>query len=98
MDNRKESQQQWGPKDYWHAGPVYIRKQLALLLLIAGSAAALLLFGLPFPAPDHAGQDIPAYRYNDPALAGITGIVRVLDASGRVRYTGQVAAGAYTGR
>ena len=98
MDNRKESQQQWGPKDYWRAGPVYIRKQLALLLLIVGSAITLLLFGLPFPAPDHAEQGIPAYRYNDPTLAGITGIVRVLDAGGRVRYIGQVAAGAYTGR
>ena len=37
-------------------------------------------------------------RYNDPALAGISDIVQVLDADNHVRYVGEVAAGAYTGR
>ena len=98
MSDHKESRRQWGPEDYWRIGPIFIRKRLALLLIIVCSVAALLVFGLPFRASDHADRDIPAYRYNDPALAGISDLVQVLDADGQVRYVGEVAAGAYTGR
>ena len=98
MSDHKESRKQWGPEDYWRIGPIFIRKRLALLLIVGCSAAVLLIFGLPFQMPDHADQGLPAYRYNDPALAGISDIVQVLDADGQVRYVGEVAAGAYTGR
>ena len=98
MSDHKESRKQWGPEDYWRIGPFFVRKRLALLLIVGCSAAVLLIFGLPFQTPDHADRDIPAYRYNDPALAGISDLVQVLDAGGQVRYVGEVAAGAYTGR
>lgn len=98
MSDYKESRKQWGPEDYWRIGPVFVRKRLALLLIIVCSVAVLLVFGLPFHASDHADQGLPAYRYNDPALAGIADIVQVLDANNHVRYVGEVAAGAYTGR
>lgn len=98
MGDRKESQRAWGPENYWRIGPVFIRKRLALLLLIGCSVIVILIFGLPFRTPDHAEQSIPAYRYNDPELAEISDLVQVLDADGQVRYMGEVAAGAYTGR
>ncbi len=98
MSDHKESRKQWGPEDYWRIGPFFVRKRLALLLIVGCSAAVLLIFGLPLQMPDHADQGLPAYRYNDPALARISDIVQVLDADGQVRYVGEVAAGAYTGR
>lgn len=98
MSDHKESRKQWGPEDYWRIGPLFVQKRLALLLIVGCSAAVLLIFGLPFQTPDHADQGLPAYRYNDPALAGISDIVQVLDADNHVRYVGEVAAGAYTGR
>lgn len=98
MSDHKASQRQWGPEDYWRVGPIFVRKRLALLLIIVCSIVVLLVFGLPFRASNHADRDIPAYRYNDPELAGISDTVQVLDADGQVRYVGEVAAGAYTGR
>lgn len=98
MSDGKKTQKRWGPEDYWRFGPIYVRKRLALLLVIVCSAAVLLIFGLPFHMPEHTDQGIPAYRYNDPELAGISDIVQVLDDDGQVRYVGEVAAGAYTGR
>ena len=98
MSDHKASQRQWGPEDYWRVGPIFVRKRLALLLIIVCSVVVLLVFGLPFRTSNHADRDIPAYRYNDPALAGISDLVQVLDAGGQVRYVGEVAAGAYTGR
>ena len=98
MSDHKESRKQWGPEDYWRVGPIFVRKRLALLLIIVCSVVVLLVFGLPFRTSNHADRDIPAYRYNDPELAGISDLVQVLDADGHVRYTGEVAAGAYTGR
>jgi len=87
-----------GPEDYWRLGPVYVQKQLALLAVIGLSAAVLMVFGLPFsPAADPEDQ-LPSYRWNDPELEAVSGPVQVLDGAGRVRYIGQVAAGAYTGR
>ncbi|MBD5148288.1 MAG: hypothetical protein HDT19_05860, partial [Oscillibacter sp.] len=87
----------WGPKDYWRAGPVYVQKRLVFPALAALSIAVLLMFGLPFPTPAAEGESIPAFRYDDPGLAGHSGMVQVLDSQGRVRYVGEVAAGAYTG-
>ena len=94
MSDHKASQRQWGPEDYWRVGPIFVRKRLALLLIIVCSVVVLLVFGLPFRTSNHADRDIPAYRYNDPALAGISDLVQVLDAGGQVRYVGEVAAGA----
>ncbi len=98
MSDHKASRRQWGPEDYWRVGPIFVRKRLALLLIIVCSVIVLLVFGLPFRASNHVDRDIPAYRYNDPELAGISDTVQVLDADGQVRYVGEVAAGAYTGR
>ena len=98
MSDHKASRRQWGPEDYWRVGPIFVRKRLALLLIIVCSVIVLLVFGLPFRASNHVDRDIPAYRYNDPELAGISDTVQVLDADGQMRYVGEVAAGAYTGR
>lgn len=97
MDKLQKNQAVWGPEDYWHIGPVYVRKQLALLVLAALSIAVLSIFGLPFPAPAPTVDPIPAFRYNDPSLAEQSGTVQILDGQDRVRYIGEVAAGAYTG-
>ena len=98
MSDREGKRPAWGPESYWHIGPVYVEKRLALLTVIAVSAAVLLALGLPFRRPKGERDHLPAYRYDDPELAGISGRVQVLDGEGRVRYTGEVAAGAYTGR
>ena len=36
MSDHKESRKQWGPEDYWRIGPIFIRKRLALLLIVCG--------------------------------------------------------------
>lgn len=93
----KQKDRSVGPADYWHIGPVYVRK--GLFLAVLGAAALLILgfLGPPtsllsplFPLP-------PLYCYNDPALQTISGVVRVADDAGRVRYVGEVAQGTYTG-
>lgn len=98
MSDRKTALPKWGPKDYWRIGPVYVRKQLALLAVIVLSAAILAIFGLPFRMFQDERSQIPAYRYDDSELAGISGLVQVLDDEDRVRYVGEVELGAYTGR
>lgn len=98
MSEHGTGRPRWGPKDYWHIGPVYAQKQVVLLAVIALSIAALLIFGPPFPVSGEAEDGLPSYRYDAPELTGISGPVRVLDDEGRVRYVGEVAAGAYTGR
>ena len=98
MSDREGTRPGWGPKDYWHIGPIYVRKRLALLGIIGLSATVLTIFGLPFPRHEETGEQPPAYRYDDPELAELSGLVQVLDGEGRVRYIGEVAAGAYTGR
>lgn len=85
------------PRDYWKIGPVYIWKWLLLFLLGAGAAAVLGVFGLPAIQPPASQEEIPQYVYNDPALLDVTGVVRILDGQGRVRYEGEVAAGSCTG-
>lgn len=87
-----------GPEDYWHIGPVYVQKRLVPPAVIALSAAILLLFGLPVQLFRTEEPRLPAYRYDDPELAGLSGLVQVLDGENRVRYVGEVAAGTYTGR
>ena len=98
MDKPQENRTGLGPKDYWHVGPVYLQKRLALLVLAALSIVVILFFGFPLPAADIEDDPVPAFRYDDPALAGQSGMVQVLDGRGRVRYLGEVAAGTYTGR
>lgn len=98
MSSPEKEGRRWGPKDYWRIGPVFVRKRLAVLALIALSASILLVFGLPFRAENAEEAQFPAYRYNDPELAGISGPVQVLDDENRVRYIGEVAAGSYTGQ
>lgn len=98
MSDREETRPGQGPKDYWHIGPVYVQKRYVLLGIIGLSAAVLVIFGFPFPEHEEAGKQAPAYRYDDPELAELSGLVQVLDGEGRVRYIGEVAAGAYTGR
>lgn len=98
MSSPEKKERRWGPNDYWRAGPIFVRKRLAVLLVIALSAAILLIFGFPSRIKKAEDPQLPAYRYNDPELAGISGLVRVLDDENRVRYIGEVAAGAYTGQ
>lgn len=98
MSDREGTRPGWGPKDYWHIGPIYVHKRLALLGIIGLSVTVLAIFGLPFPGHEETGQQPPAYRYDDPELAELSGLVQVLDDEGRVRYVGEVAAGTYTGR
>lgn len=98
MSSPEKKERRWGPKDYWRVGPVFVRKRLAVLAVIALSASILLVFGLPFRAENAEETQLPAYRYNDPELAGISGPVQVLDDENRARYIGEVAAGSYTGQ
>jgi len=98
MGSPEKRQRGWGPEDYWRLGPVYVRKQLALLAVIGLSAAVLGTFGLPFSRSADPEDRLPAYRWNDPELETVSGPVQVLDGAGRARYIGEVDAGAYTGR
>lgn len=98
MSDRGKKQRGWGPQDYWRIGPVYMQKQLALLGIVALSVTVLMIFGLPLRRHEAQEEPVPAYRYDDPALAELAGLVRVLDGADRIRYVGEVAAGAYTGR
>lgn len=98
MSSPEKEERRWGPKDYWRIGPVFVQKRLAVLAVIALSVSVLLVFGLPFRAEHAEEARLPAYRYNDPELAGISGPVQVLDDENRVRYIGEVAAGSYTGQ
>lgn len=98
MSDHEGMRPRWGPMDYWRLGPIYMQKRLALLGIIGLSATVLIIFGLPIQKHEEAGEEPPAYRYDDPELAGLSGLVQVLDGEGRVRYVGEVAAGAYTGR
>lgn len=98
MSSPEKDRRGWGPKDYWHIGPIYVRKELVLLAVIALSVAVLMMFGLPVQPFRDEESRLPAYRYSDPELAGISGEVQVLDDENRVRYVGEVTAGTYTGR
>ena len=97
MSSPEKKERRWGPSDYWRTGPIFVQKRLVVLLVIALSAAILLIFGFPSRIKKTEDPQIPAYRYNDPELAGISGLVQVLDDENRVRYIGEVAAGTYTG-
>lgn len=85
-------------RDYWHVGPVYVWKWLLLLLLIGISLAVLAAFGLPAGLFVHREREPPAYRYTDQRLAGVSGIVRITDNAGTVRYEGEIVQGVITGR
>lgn len=74
------------PRDYWKVGPIFVWKWL--LLLLVGIAAGLVLwfFGLPSGLWRNFGTGIPAYRYDDPILQELSGVVQILDNQGQVRY------------
>lgn len=78
-------------------GPVYIRKGLLLAAVLCASLLCLGLFGLPTGLLTPFSADPPLYRYDDPALRSVSGLVRLADDAGRVRYVGQVEQGACTG-
>lgn len=86
------------PRDYWKVGPLFIWKWLLLLLIGVAAVLILWFFGLPSGLWHDSGAGLPAYRYNDPALREVSGVVQILDDQGRVRYEGEVAAGSYTGQ
>lgn len=86
------------PRDYWKVGPIFIWKWLLLLLIGAVAVLILWFFGLPSSLGRSSAPDIPAYRYDDPILRELSGVVQILDDQGRVRYEGEVAGGAYTGQ
>lgn len=85
-------------RDYWHIGPVYVWKWLAVLLLIGASLAVLAAFGLPGSLTAPHEREPPAYRYTDKCLAEVSGVVRITDDAGTVRYEGEIAQGAITGQ
>lgn len=87
-----------GRQDYWHIGPIYLYKPLALLLAISLSLAAIAAFGLPTKLLTPPDKKIPSYRYDDPKLATLDGLVQVMDSKGKLRYEGMVEQGAYTGQ
>jgi len=85
-------------RDFWKLGPVWVWKWLVLGGVLALSLAVVAALGLPeglFSPPE---GEPPAYRYDDPVLQELTGVVWVLDGDGTVRYRGEVAAGTFTGR
>lgn len=85
-------------RDYWHIGPVYVWKWLAVLLLIGTSLAVLAAFGLPSSLTAPHEREPPAYCYTDKRLAEVSGVVRITDDAGTVRYEGEIAQGAITGQ
>lgn len=89
---------QWSRKDYWHVGPVFIRKPWFLMLVIAGAAAVLALFGLPFSFFTPGDTGPPTYWYGDKALQEVSGRVRIVDSAGVLRYEGDVVNGVYSGQ
>lgn len=85
-------------KDYWHIGPVYVRKWMLLGLLAALSVLILAVFGPPTALFSPLNQEPPSFRFNDPKLALQSREVRILDDRGVMRYEGEVEQGACTGR
>ncbi len=84
-------------RDFWKIGPVWVWKWLVLGGILTASIGVIAIVGLPgelFRPPE---GEAPAYRYNDPALQELSGVVRVLDEAGTVRYWGEVDGGSFTG-
>lgn len=86
-----------GPSDYWHIGPVYIRKWLVLMAIGTVSLLVLGVFGLPTALLKPFSDAPPVYRYDDPVLQSLSGVVQIEDDAGCIRYIGDVEQGAYTG-
>lgn len=85
-------------RDFWKLGPVWVWKWIVLAGILTASLAVLAAFGLPAGLFSPKEREPPAYRYDDPALQEVSGVVRVLDGGGTVRYRGEVDAGSFTGR
>ncbi len=84
-------------RDFWRLGPVWVWKWLVLGVLLMLSLTVLAVFGLPWKLFSKREEKKTAYRYDDPALRELSGVVCVLDGSGTVRYRGEVDAGSFTG-
>ncbi len=84
-------------EDYWRIGPVYVWKWLALSLLMGGCLGVLAVCGLPAGLFSARSGEPPSYRYTDRRLMELSGVVRITDDSGTVRYEGEVSQGDYTG-
>lgn len=84
-------------RDFWKLGPVWVWKWFVLGGILALSLAVLAVFGLPRGLFSPREKQPPAYRYDDPVLRELTGVVRILDERGTVRYRGEVDAGSFTG-
>lgn len=84
-------------QDFWRLGPVWVWKWLVLGVLLTLSLTVLAVFGLPWELFSEREEAKTAYRYDDPALRELSGVVCVLDGSGTVRYRGEVDAGSFTG-
>lgn len=84
-------------RDFWKIGPVWVWKWGLLGAALAGSLAVIGVFGLPAGLLALPGGEPPAYRYDDPALAAFSGVARVMDENGVVRYRGEVDNGSFTG-
>lgn len=87
-----------GPADYWHIGPVYVRKWLVLTAIGTVSLLILGVFGVPTTLLHPLSNAPPVYRYDDPALQSLSGVVQIEDDAGHIRYVGNVEQGAYTGQ
>lgn len=85
------------PQDYFHLGPVYLSKRLCAALIALFSVAAITICGPPWDLFFGMVFAPPAYHWDDPALALHSGLARVLDDAGMVRYEGEIAEGACTG-
>lgn len=85
-------------KDFWKLGPVWVWKWLVIGGIFTVSVGILAVFGLPFQPFAIPEKDVLTYRYNDPALETFSGVAKVVDETGTVRYWGDVDAGSFTGR
>lgn len=97
MKEESEAKAAIGPANYWHIGPVYIRKWLALAAISTASLLVLGVFGLPTALLHPLSNAPPVYRYDDPALQSLSGVVQIEDDTGCIRYIGDVNQGAFTG-
>lgn len=98
MKSANQQKAKVGPENYWHIGPVYIRKWLALTIIGTVSLLILGVFGPPTILLHPLPNAPPIYHYDDPALRSISGVVQIEDDSGCIRYVGDVLNGAYTGK
>lgn len=92
----------WGPQgknDYFHIGPVFLYRPLAVLLAALCAALVCLCGGsaVRYAKARLSPQPYPVFAYDAKALGGFTGTGRIRDARGVIRYEGAIADGLCTG-